>query len=239
MLENVLFVLIMMFSVFLQSLVGFGGTLLAMPLGIMISGIALTKPVLTFVAWVTGITVVISEFRYINKRELVKMVSVMLVGVIAGIWLTGKVDLKILLLAYAVVVTAIGAKKLFFSSSGQAPAYLRAVSLAVAGIMQGLFVSGGSFLAVYATYQIPEKRAFRATVNSVWAVVNTVMMTMYAINGDITGSVAVMSGVCLIPALIAVWLGGMLTKKVRQSTFLIIVYLLLIVSGIVLFITNI
>lgn len=238
-LKTVLFILILMFGVFVQALAGFGGTLLSMPLGIMLMGIDLTKPVMTIVAWITGVIVVVTEYKHINKRELIKMVAVMLAGVLIGLWLTGRVQLQFLLIIYAVVVAGIGVKKLFFKQKKEAPPALQNISLGIAGLMQGLFVSGGSFLAVYSVAKLKDKQEFRATSNAVWAIINTVMITTYGISGALTADVLKMSAIAVIPTLAAVWLGGALTKKVKQSTFLKVVYVILIFSGAVLLITNI
>lgn len=238
-LKTVLFILILMFGVFVQALAGFGGTLLSMPLGIMLMGIDLTKPVMTIVAWITGVIVVVTEYKHINKRELIKMVAVMLAGVLIGLWLTGRVQLQFLLIIYAVVVAGIGVKKLFFRQKKEAPPVLQNISLGIAGLMQGLFVSGGSFLAVYSVAKLRDKQEFRATSNAVWAIINTVMITTYGISGALTADVLKMSAIAVIPTLAAVWLGGALTKKVKQSTFLKVVYVILIFSGAVLLITNI
>ena len=237
-LKTVLFIFILMFGVFVQALAGFGGTLLSMPLGIMLMGIDLTKPVMTIVAWITGVIVVVTEYKHINRRELIKMVAVMLAGVLIGLWLTGRVQLQFLLIIYAVVVAGIGIKKLFFKQEKEAPPVLQNISLGIAGLMQGLFVSGGSFLAVYSVAKLKDKQEFRATSNAVWAIINTVMITTYGISGALTADVLKMSAIAVIPTLAAVWLGGALTKKVKQSTFLKVVYVILIFSGAVLLITN-
>ncbi len=237
--QYVLFMLVLMFGVFVQALAGFGGTLIAMPLGIMIMGMGVTKPVMTFVAWITGVIVVVQEYRHINARELIKMVGVMLAGVLGGIWLTGRLQLNFLLILYGIVVTGIGIKRLFFRQKNEPSPLVQNTALAVAGIMQGLFVSGGSFLAVYSVARIKEKQEFRATVNAVWAIINTIMIITYFINGSVTKDVLTASGIAIIPTLITVWLGGVLTKRVKQETFLKIIYVVLIISGAVLFVTNI
>lgn len=234
----ILFLLILMFGVFMQALAGFGGTLISMPLGIMIMGIGMTKPVLTIVAWLTGIVVFITDFKYINWRELLKMVAVMLLGVLAGMWVSGKLEFKLLMIVYALIVLGIGAKKFFFPKKKTPHPAIQNTALAIAGIMQGLYVSGGSFLAVYSVEKLPEKREFRATVNSVWAIVDTVMVATFFLDGTMTPEVLTMSGVSIVPALIAIWLGGLLTKKVNQNTFLKMIYIILMISGAVLLITN-
>ena len=237
--QYILFMLVLMFGVFVQALAGFGGTLIAMPLGIMIMGMGVTKPVMTFVAWITGVIVVVQEYKHINARELMKMVGVMIAGVLGGIWLTGRLQLNFLLILYGIVVAGIGIKRLFFKQKKEPSPLVQNTALAVAGIMQGLFVSGGSFLAVYSVAKIKEKQEFRATVNAVWAIINTIMIITYFINGSVTKDVLTASVTAIIPTLITVWLGGVLTKRVKQETFLKIIYVVLIISGAVLLITNI
>ena len=234
----VLFVLAVMFGVFVQSLAGFGGTLLSMPICIMLMGLDISKPVITFVAWITGVVVLVTEYKHINWRELFKMTGVMLLGVLGGLWATGRVQLNFLLIAYAVVVIAVGVKKLFFPSNQEAPKAVQNTALAIAGIMQGLFVSGGSFLAVYSVAQLKEKQEFRATVNAVWAILNIIMVITYFVEGAVTRQVAIMSGIVILPTIFAIWLGGVLTRHVKQATFLKFIYIILIISGIVLLITN-
>ena len=82
------------------------------------------------------------------------MTAVMLVGVVGGVLVTGKIQLNFLLIAYAIVILLIGGRKLFFPAKKEPSRVLQGLSLAIAGIMQGLFVSGGSFLAVYSVAQL-------------------------------------------------------------------------------------
>lgn len=236
--NDVLFILVLMFGVFVQATVGFGGTLLAMPLGIMLVGLDLCKPVMTFVAWITGVIVLVTDYKYINWRELLKMTGVMLIGVVGGVLVTGKIQLNWLLIVYAVIVAAVGIKKLFFPSKKEPSKAVQNIALAVAGVMQGLFVSGGSFLAVYSVAQLKDKREFRATNNAVWALLNIIMIVTMSLDGAVTKDVLKFSAIAIVPTLIAVWLGGVFTKKIKQSTFLKVIYIILIVSGIVLLITN-
>ena len=206
---EVLFFLVILFGVFLQSSVGFG-TVVTMPLGILLMGMGVTKPVVTFIALLTGLSVLIKEYKHINWRELVKMAGVI-----------------------------IGVKKLFWPATKPAPKAVQNLALAIAGIMQGLFVSGGSFLAVYAVDRMPEKQELRATNNALWAILNTVMLALYFTGGQVDKKVLVMGAIAVIPMILGVWLGGVFTSRIKQQTFLKLVYVILIASGIVLLISNI
>ena len=234
---EVLFLLVILFGVFLQAAVGFG-TVVTMPLGILLMGLGVTKPVVNFVALLTGMWVLITNHTYINWRELAKMAGVMVVGVLAAQWISGRVEMNFLLILYGAVVIGIGVKKLFFPAKRQTSRAIQNMALAVAGIMQGLFVSGGSFLAVYAVDRIPDKREFRATTNALWVILNTVMLILYFTGGQVEKKVLTMGALAVIPLILGVWLGGLFADRIKQQTFLKLVYIVLIASGIVLLISN-
>ena len=234
---EVLFYLVILFGVFLQASVGFG-TVVTMPLGILLMGLGVTKPVVSFIALLTGLTVLITEYKYINWRELAKMAGVMLVGVLAAQWIAGQVKMNFLLVIYGAVVIGIGVKKLFWPATKPASKAVQNLALAVAGIMQGLFVSGGSFLAVYAVERIPEKQELRATNNALWAILNTVMLTLNFAGGQVDKKLLTMGAIAIIPMFLGTWLGGVFAHRIKQQTFLKIVYVILIASGVVLLISN-
>ena len=235
---TVLFLIILFFAFTIQSLTGFGGPLIAMPLGISVAGVALAKPVVTLCAWLSAAVIAIRNRRDIHWRELGKMSGVMLVFMIAGLWLFKNVQMTYLQVIYGVIVMAIGLKKFFFPSERPMPRWLAAVSICIAGIMQGLFVSGGSFLVIYAVSRIPEKQKFRATLSAVWATVNILLLVSYAFDGSFTAPVLTTSAWALIPLAAAVTAGSLLAGRLKQQTFLKAAYLLLIVSGAILLITN-
>ena len=236
--NSVLFVLVVLFGVFVQSAAGFGGPLISMPIGILLVGVGIAKPVITIAALLVGLTVVISDYKYVNLKELLKMTAVMLVGVIFGLWVFGTLQLAFLLIIYAVVIILIGARRLFFPGKLRVPRAVQESALIGAGIMQGLFVSGGSFLAIYAVDRIPEKREFRATVNAVWAVLNLFLVGTYAFGGALTREVLIYAAIITVPCLAVTFFAGWVAKKLSQNIFLKVVYIILIVSGIVLLISN-
>lgn len=234
---EVLFFVVIFFGVFLQSSVGFG-TVVTMPLGILLMGMGVTKPVVTFIALLTGLSVLIKEHKHINRRELAKMVGVMLVGVLAAQWISGRVKMNYLLVLYGAVVIGIGIKKLIWPATRPASKAVQNLALGIAGIMQGLFVSGGSFLAVYAVERMPDKRELRATNNALWVVLNLVMIITYFAGGQMDKQVLTMSAIAIVPMILGVWLGGLFADRLKQQTFLKLVYVVLIASGLVLLVSN-
>ncbi|MBQ4370420.1 MAG: sulfite exporter TauE/SafE family protein [Oscillospiraceae bacterium] len=236
---TVLFLLIILVSFIIQSLTGFGGPLIAMPLGIAVAGVSTAKPVVTLAAWLSAAIIAVKNRRDIDYKELFKMSGVMLVFMIAGLWLFKTIKMSYLQVVYGVIVILIGLKKLFLPSEKPMPKWLAAAAVCAAGIMQGLFVSGGSFLVIYAVSAIPEKKKFRATLSGVWAIVNILLLVSYAIDGSFTRPVLTTAAWSLIPILGAVVIGSLLAGRLNQKTFLKVAYLLLVVSGAILLITNI
>ncbi len=235
---TVLFLVILFIAFTVQSLTGFGGPLIAMPLGISVVGVELAKPVITFCAWLSAAVIAVRNHKSIVYRELFKMSGVMIVFMIAGLWLFTNVKLSFLQIAYGIVVICIGLKKLFLPSEKPVPKWMAALAICLAGVMQGLFVSGGSFLVIYAIGAIPEKQRFRATLSAVWAVVNILLLVSYALDGSFTRPVLSAGALGLIPLSAAVVCGSLLAGKMKQKVFLTGAYILLVISGAVLLITN-
>lgn len=235
---TVLFLLIVLAAFTVQSLTGFGGPLIAMPLGISAVGLATAKPVVTLCAWLSAAIVALKNRKDIVYPELFKMTGTMLVFMMAGLWLFKNVQMNFLQVIYGIIVMCIGVKKLFFPSDKPMPKWVSPLAICLAGVMQGLFVSGGSFLVIYAVGAIPEKQKFRATLSGVWALLNIFLLGSYFFDGSFTQPVITSSLLSLIPLTAAVVCGSLLAGKLNQKVFLKVAYILLIVSGAVLLITN-
>lgn len=235
---TILFFVILFIAFTIQSLTGFGGPLIAMPLSISAVGVDLAKPVITLCAWASAAVIAWKNRKEIVWPELFKMSGTMLVFMAAGLWLFRNVQMRFLQVIYGVVVLCIGLKKLFWPSEKAMPRWMVILSICLAGVMQGMFVSGGSFLVIYAVGAIPEKQRFRATLSGVWAFVNIFLLATYLADGSFTADVLVTSAFALIPLTAAVICGSLLAGKLNQKAFLKAAYCLLTVSGAVLLLTN-
>ncbi len=232
MISSVLFILLVFAAYTVQAITGFGGPLLAMPFGIQLIGLSGAKGILTVLAWLTAIAVAVPNRKYINWKELVKIVLVMLVGLCIGLWLYDLVPKELLLLIYGVIVVLIALKNLLIKKEFHAPAWLMLIVLLLAGITQGLFVSGGAFLIIYAMYTFKDKNEFRATSCAVWSVMNLFLVLANLRAGLVTLSTLPLMGISIAVGFVAVWLGGALQKKLDRNKFLLLTNALLLVSGV-------
>ena len=106
--------------------------------------------------------------------------------------------------------------------------------LAGAGLIQGMFVSGGALLVIYAVQKISDKEKFRATLSMVWAILNGLYAVVAYFQGSFTHDVIVTVGICIPLAVLATVIGSALQKKISQEKFLKLTYVMLVAIGVVL-----
>ena len=104
--------------------------------------------------------------------------------------------------------------------------------LGLAGMVHGIFVSGGPLLIGYLTKRIQDKVSFRATISTVWVVLNTIIL-LDDIRSGLWNPELVKIQAASIPFLLAgMAVGSRLYAKMSQRLFMLITYVLLFVSGI-------
>ena len=231
MLFDILFVIILMLANIIQAITGFAGGPLAMPPCIALVGLSDAKAAITLIFLISTAVVTFMNIKLINPKKLAVMILFMVIGMIPGLWLYDKLPTKILMIVYGVIVVLIGFWKLFAKNGTEIKKPFNYIALILAGAMQGMFTSGGPFLALYATSAMKDKREFRATVSSVWVILNIYLCTNMYTKGMYNGHTVRLTLYSLIPVGIGIVIGNLINKKIRQETFLKLVYILLILSG--------
>lgn len=157
----------------------------------------------------------------------------MLVGMFAGVQICRVVKSEnILLTIYGVIIIAVALKNLCVRTEKKLPAPILWIVLILAGIVHGMFVSGGALLVIYATQVLREKEEFRATVAPVWVVLNSCLMVTQFRSGLVGQADLRLICISILPLLVATWLGKKLVCKVSQKVFLNLTYVLLLISGV-------
>lgn len=239
--KEILFYLVILLSNIIQGITGFAGTILAMPASLKLVGIGTAVPVLNLLGLLSGIYVFAGNRRSVDKKVLGKVVLVMGLAVVAGLFirrlLSSNVQLLYYILGCIVVVIAVqGLVKIFDKGAKKSlgePALN--VLLVAAGIVHGMYVCGGPLLIAYMTKKLPEKSAFRATISTIWIFLNGIIFISHILNGSFTPGV-IRSSIISVPFLLGeMFLGSVLYKRMSQSFFVKLTYVLLLVSGVSLF----
>lgn len=250
MINNILFLLVILLSNVIQGITGFAGTILAMPPSLMLVGYPVAKPVLNVLGLLSGIYVFAGNYKRVCWKELKKIVAVMAVGIIGGILIKGlfegKDQILYKLLGVFIIFLSVqgwlslqkGGKKQESGAEAQAPANgdspVLYLILALAGIAHGIFVSGGPLLISYLTKKIQDKVSFRATISTVWVFLNSMILVDDIRAGLWNAQLCKIQLISIPFLLLGMFVGGKLYARMSQRLFMMITYVLLFISGITL-----
>lgn len=230
--KEIIFLFVLFVANVIQAITGFAGTVLAMPPSIYLLGMDNAKVVLNVMALLSGLMIAVMSYHHMNKKEVIKICVCMVVGMAIGIQICKTVPSEqILLIIYGVIILLIAGKNLLCHRQRTLPKALLLVILLLAGVIHGMFVSGGALLVVYAAQVLKEKEEFRATLAPVWVVLNSILLVSQVRQGVFTEGNIRLILISIIPLFMATWLGKKLVKKVSQKVFLNLTYVLLLVSG--------
>lgn len=219
-----------------QTITGFAGNLLAMPPSMQLVGYESAKVVLNVFTMIACGFISYKNIKNIQWMILFKMCLFMIIGMVIGIKLIEILNLQILSYIYGGLILAISLKKLFIKKEIKVPEIFMVFVLLAAGIIHGMFVSGDSLLVIYAVWALPKKDEFRATVSPVWVVLGTILCFSRFKTGLYTSANLILILASIIPLVLSIKFGNILYEKINQALFLKITYILLIISGIFVFI---
>lgn len=231
MIRDLAFVLVVFATNVIQAITGFAGTLLAMPPSIQLIGVSPARTVLNAVALISCISILIKGYKQINWPELIRILCFMIIGTGCGMLLFKLCPLNFLLTAYGIMIIVIALQKLRGHETTHLSTAAGCGILFAAGLIHGMFVSGGALLVVYAAMKLPDKHEFRSTMAAVWVVLNSFMLITHVCSGEFTKHGWILLLLCVVPVLLSTKIGTLLLKRIDQKTFLKITYVLLLISG--------
>lgn len=253
-LSYIIFYCVILLANIIQGITGFAGTILAMPVSMMTVGFDVARPVLNGLGILAGIMVLVTCWRKIDWIEFTKIILVMATGIVLGMiikhYLIGHEKILFMILGVFIIIVAIlGLIKLFFpfkklkEKKEKLPQDAITITTLISdyglllgsGIIHGMFVSGGPLLIAYLTKKIKDKDQFRATISTVWILLNGIIFATDCINGVYTKPLLLTQGIAIPFMCAGVAIGGFLYKHMSQKVFVILTYILLIISGVSLF----
>lgn len=239
MINYLLFFVVILLANIMQGITGFAGTILAMPFSLILVGYPVAKPVLNVLGLLSGIYVFVGHKEKVNWQEVKKIVAIMAAGIFCGIFIkglfVGKEQILYKILGIFVIVLAVQGLWTQFhpkqdKGEGETSKLVYAL-LPLAGIVHGIFVSGGPLLIGYLTKRINDKTTFRATISTVWIFLNSLILLDDIRSGLWTFSLLGTQLISIPFLLGGMFIGSVLVKKMSQPLFMKITYVLLFVSG--------
>ena len=227
----------------LESIAGFGSTVLALPFIIMLIGMRFAVPFLSLLGLLLAAFVVMRSWRQFRVREYLFIVFHVGLGIPLGIYLMEKLpkqQLIALLVLFMFIVGIRGLVSLWQARKNReelatgAPAknLLMRLVLFFGGIIHGAFTTGGPFVIIYASRALPQKAEFRGTLSSLWLTTNIVMLIRWFTTGVIFESALLKTLLYALPFVIGgMSFGDYLHRRVNEYYFKVLVYSVLLVSA--------
>lgn len=229
--NEIFFLMIFFVTNAIMTITGFAGTMLAMPASILLLGVEDARFILNVTAILSCVFIAVQQWKYANKVELKKILMVMLLGMAIGTVLYHIIPMNFLLPMYGVVIILVSLQRLLFPETVQLPQWAYLPILIAAGIIHGMFVSGGALLVLYATLVLTDKSEFRATIAATWAVLDP---TFFVLNFDVAlwnQENMMLIAACIPLLILSVWLGNWMHNRIGKERFLKLTYGLLVLSG--------
>lgn len=223
-----------------ETLLGFGSTLIALSLGVHLLPLETLLPVLVSLGLLQSIWLVGRWFRHINWRVLLlTILPLAAIGMVAGIYSREIADentLKRVLGGFILIVSLSELAILFIKKipGGQLSWYFSIPLLIGGGIFHGLFATGGPPIVYYASRQLRTQQTFRATLSMLWLVLNTILVITFLAGGQLDPAKAGIAAMVLPGFAIGIMIGSLV--QVKDLWFKGLTYLLLFISGLFLII---
>lgn len=230
--NNLLFTLGIFVSNIIQGLTGFAGSLLAMPPSIHLKGLLTAKVAVNTYGLVSSFIIFITNYKNIDWKAAAKVVVLMIIGLIAGIYLTDIVKSDILLKIYAVFIILVVLKDVFFKGKIEFNDFALIIIVLLAGVFQGLFVSGGPLLIIYVSKKFKNTNQIRGTLGFIWIFINGYLMINQIIAGQFTKPNMIVTLIGLPAVFIGVAIGNKLANIIDKDKFMKVVHVLLIISAV-------
>jgi uncharacterized protein len=222
-----------------QSALGFGATLIVVSLGALRVPIAELLPVLVPISCLATATIFVADRAHVEWRLLLRRIlPLMAPGVVMGALLADRLADDAARRAYGVLVVLLAAHSLWTLSRPPRPPASRATGghgwVALAGLMHGVYATGGPLLVFVVDRLGLPPRVFRATLAGVWLSLNLMLTIGFAARGRLDAGTAACSA-ALVPALAAgLALGHRVHTGLDRRTLRTLVLGLLLVAGVAL-----
>lgn len=233
-LKEIMFLIVVVLTNIIEAITGFAGTMLAMPPSMFLIGVDEAKVILNLISLILATSTTIRYRKDTNYREFFKISTFMILGTITGLYIYSILPVWYLIKIYGVIILIVVIRGLLVKEEKKVSKNILVVVLIVAGIIHGMFLSGGALLVIYAVEVLKEKSTIRATLAPVWIVLNGMILIQDIIMNKFTYNLQKLSLQSLIPLLVAFIIGGILHKKINQDFFVKLTYGLLIFSGVTL-----
>lgn len=230
----VLVALIVFFAFFTQAATGFGALVISMTLG------ALLYPIDVLLNWFVPLVVLLSLYLLARHHGhidwslfLKKILPGMGLGMLVGQYVFYSLNTEVLKYALGGIVVFLAGRELL--RRGDMPRNIPLLPWTLAaGVVHGIFATGGPLLVYGLNGQSIEKSVFRSTLTLVWGVLAFSLVLSYIFSGQLTTAALPQIGMLAAILPFSIMAGEWAHRYINEALFKKVINVLLVFCGVVL-----
>lgn len=222
--------LIIVFGYTVFGLTGFGSSVTAMPLLVLLIPLRMAVPLMLVFDLVSGLLLGLKNRRFIEKREALRLIPFMVAGMAIGVLALVRAPERVLLVVLGLFILCYSAWSLLVRGKPRplASAWAGPFGI-VGGMFTALFGTGGPFYTIFLTRRLHDKLTLRATISGVLffsAVARLVLFTGAGLYRD--AALPLLAAVLLPFALGGLYVGNRLhqwlpAERVKQAVWVVLI----------------
>ena len=230
--------LIVFFSFLVEAATGFGSMIVALTFG------ALWFDVNQLLGWLVPVNMVLSAYLVMRSLNVIRwrflatrMLPLMAIGLLGGTLIAASAAQQTWLKpAFGLFVMAVAVWQLRQSTQAASPlpAPARIAALLGAGVIHGIFATGGPLAVFVSARELPEKAVFRGTLSALWLVLNALVLPRLVLEGQVNAATLETSALMLVPLGLGIAAGEWVHHRLAEARFRVIVAVMLLIAGAVL-----
>jgi hypothetical protein len=227
---DILLVVITFLSYFIESIFGFGGTVLFLGLSGFIFDFKMMIHLSIYMGIVFSGTVILQNWKDIEWHLLRSIFLICLPGMIFGTYLIDALPALLLLKIFAVFLILYGLQNLFFPNI-KMPKILNTFFVVIGGFFQGLTTTGGPFIVMGVRDKFRDKTSLRASMAVFFCMGNLYRFGQNTVTSGTALSASINYWWVCFPLILAAIIGYVLHKKIPENIFKRTVIVLLTFIG--------
>ncbi|TFW33818.1 sulfite exporter TauE/SafE family protein [Massilia horti] len=231
-------IIILAYTVF--GLTGFGSSITAMPMLVLVIPLKMAVPLMLIFDLTSGLLLGLKNRRVIARHEMLRLVPFMLAGMALGVVLLVKAPERLLLLTLGVFILSYSTWSLLLRRDPQPIGSGWSLPFGVVGgVFTAMFGTGGPFYTIYLARRLDDKQILRATISGVIFLSGLSRLALFTSAGLYRQESLLLLGLILLPcALGGLYLGNHLHSRLPAGRVVQVIWGILILGGASLILRN-
>ena len=206
------------FAYFIESIFGFGGTIIFLGIAGFFIDFDLLLKIAMFLGLSSGFAILVQSYKYVSYKHLKKILLMTIPGAVLGTFLIDYLQVNILLNLFAIILVAYGTLNLINPNFNPHQS-VKNTFVYLGGLIQGLFTIGGPFVLMGYKEHFLKKEELRSTMAAYFFIINLIRIIQYFLSGNNISTIITEYYFTSIVIIFCVWFGYFIHIKIPEVIF--------------------